>query len=607
MRYALFVVLLAGCASAQNCDVPDLVTGSTQGTLAASDCALSAFLPGVPAELRADAWRLRVSENTVYTIKLSSTAFDALLYILNSNRRLVARDNNSGGGKDAEIFIQLPAGVYTVVATSSGAGAGDYTLEARSEPPRPCHLQPLPLDTEVERDLSDADCRYADLYIGYSDRNYVDVSRIDIEQFTIFDVRMSSTALDAYLALTNDEGEEIASDDDGAGGTDARLYVSLKPGRYYLEASSSVPGTGVYRLLAKLEQPRSCTPVELTPGSSASGRLSEEDCRILDLLDSSTDTTLIDLYPVEMKEAGVLKAGMKSAEFDTYLALLDAQRDFLGGNDDIEDGVTDSELMISLRPGVYTLVALAFEESTGAYEVSLAREPLRECAAERLAVPGAISGSFVAGGCRRLDAAPPSMDPRPAAVFSLPVTARSVVSLDLAAATQPVLELRAGDEVVGFARRGGPTSTLLLPGSYPVVVTAADNRLGEFTITAGTAEPKSCPEAPLEIGAAVEGELRASDCAAADVIAAHPYAEPRVNLYKIEIAEAGPVTLTLTSRAFPPALYILDAGYATVERNENENLSTSIRTRWNASPGVHYIAVSDLLGLVGAYTISVTR
>jgi subtilisin len=77
------------------------------------------------------------SGNTAFPVAVSmtSTAFDAFLYLLDPNGRIIASDDNSAGGTNARIpasgNLTLPSnGTYTIIATRSGAsgGTGSYTL-----------------------------------------------------------------------------------------------------------------------------------------------------------------------------------------------------------------------------------------------------------------------------------------------------------------------------------------------------------------------------------------------------------------------------------------------------------------------------------------------
>lgn len=75
------------------------------------------------------------------TITMTGTGgLDAYLGLLNPNDEVIAEDDDSAGGTDAQISIRLPeSGVYIIVATRNGIDAGsttgNYTLEVTSGTP----------------------------------------------------------------------------------------------------------------------------------------------------------------------------------------------------------------------------------------------------------------------------------------------------------------------------------------------------------------------------------------------------------------------------------------------------------------------------------------
>jgi hypothetical protein len=67
---------------------------------------------------------------------------DAYLGIIDPNNEVIAEDDDSGGGSDAQISLRLPEnGTYVIVATRNGIDAGtttgDYTLEVTDGTPEP--------------------------------------------------------------------------------------------------------------------------------------------------------------------------------------------------------------------------------------------------------------------------------------------------------------------------------------------------------------------------------------------------------------------------------------------------------------------------------------
>ena len=86
------------------------------------------------------------------------------------------------------------------------------------------------------------------------DGTYYDVWVLYVCQTTSVVIDMTSSAMDAYLLLTQwpsrnpDVVRQIADDDDSGGGTDARIARRLSPGVYGVVPSTYTRDTGSYRI-----------------------------------------------------------------------------------------------------------------------------------------------------------------------------------------------------------------------------------------------------------------------------------------------------------------------------------------------------------------------
>ncbi len=111
------------------CSNPISVGQTVNGVLAITDC----FIQPDP---------IRYTDNYVFegvagqqvSVAMNSAAFDAYLFLVDSNNQILAQDNNSGGGTNARIpaagLFTLPAnGTYSIFATSNPTGGlGAYSL-----------------------------------------------------------------------------------------------------------------------------------------------------------------------------------------------------------------------------------------------------------------------------------------------------------------------------------------------------------------------------------------------------------------------------------------------------------------------------------------------
>lgn len=116
----------------------------------------------------------------------------------------------------------------------------------------------LALGGITEGTLADSDCTLdAGRYTNYTGGEYVDAFVLSVASATALRLDLESTAsdstaFDAYLIVTDDEGDAIASNDDvvpGGADTDSRVEITLAVGTYFVLATSFFPGeTGPYAL-----------------------------------------------------------------------------------------------------------------------------------------------------------------------------------------------------------------------------------------------------------------------------------------------------------------------------------------------------------------------
>jgi hypothetical protein len=184
-------------------------------------------------------------------------------------------------------------------------------------------------------------------------------------------VEMVSEDFDAYLLVGTGSGsrfEIIESDDDGAGGTNARLRVTLpEDGLYTIVANSLSSGeTGQYTLRVGASE-GAPTP----EGEPMRGRLETSDLVLED------DGTYYDAYVFEARAGDRIAVRMSSSDFDTYLMVASGtpeDLDILASDDDSAGG-TDAQLeFVFPSDGTYTLLANSYDRATGDYLLTVSRQ-----------------------------------------------------------------------------------------------------------------------------------------------------------------------------------------------------------------------------------------
>ncbi len=152
--------------------------------------------------------------------------------------------------------------VITAGRTGSGNGRVDFTVTANSSAiPRAgvitvagqtffvgqagtgatCRLLPISIGQTINGELTATDCGSP----VYGDDYYADLFYFTATAGQRVAIQLSSSAFDAYLTLIGPDGEPVTEDDDGGGGTNARIppgsgFLTLPlSGAYIIEASSA--------------------------------------------------------------------------------------------------------------------------------------------------------------------------------------------------------------------------------------------------------------------------------------------------------------------------------------------------------------------------------
>ena len=129
------------------------------GTLAATSCKL-------PDGSLYDGWQTTVYGAGTLTITMRSSVFDSFLILHSESGDLLAMDDNSGGGKDAQISLDLSGNqTYTIFASgaTSAAKGGAYQLTTTFTPDdaetcRP--IRTLTDPTQFTGSVSNASCNF---------------------------------------------------------------------------------------------------------------------------------------------------------------------------------------------------------------------------------------------------------------------------------------------------------------------------------------------------------------------------------------------------------------------------------------------------------------
>gem|GEM_PF-1409401 len=356
---------------------------------AASDFTLLRLAQTPPAGSVFNAWRTRTIESGVVTTcihhpdgsfkrisdgvtvnYISSSTFDQANHITNRWTRGTTEPGSSGSPlfDGGYVIGQLHGGPGSCTA---GVNNYDYFgrfsvsynhgLSAFLGPgARPNCTEGLSLGQTTSGALA-AGCP-ADHKPGSYARYYA----FSLSQTTRVSLEMRAS-FDAYLVLLNASRGLIASDNNSAGGTNARLVRTLQAGTYLVEATSNPPArTGSFNLTLGVVQDPACRQA-IRLGQTLTGQLAS-NCASANL-----SGRYARYFSFTLSRRTRIDVNLTST-FDTYLFLLNSAGGVITSDDDGGTGY-NSRITRTLNAGTYFLEATSYRAgATGAFQISLGQE-----------------------------------------------------------------------------------------------------------------------------------------------------------------------------------------------------------------------------------------
>ncbi|HEX8213323.1 MAG TPA: PPC domain-containing protein [Longimicrobium sp.] len=344
---------------------------------------LSATDPTAGDDSHYDLYTFRARQGERVTFTLRSSAFDAYLAVgrmEGGEFDEIESDDDGAGDTDARLAITFPAdGDYIVRANSlSGGETGAYTLtveaggeeEDDEDAPTPAAVAaPIRTGQTVSGALAASDPKMAD-------GSYFDHFRFTGRRGEQVEVVMRSTAFDSHLSVGQLDGTELnvlEMDDDGAGGNDARVRLTLPENGDYVIRANSVSGgeTGAYTIaLRPYTPPPAPRPQAIRAGQTVNGQLSDSDAQ-------ADDDSYYDAFVYEGRAGERLRITMRSTDFDAFLSVGQGTGESFESiqTDDDQGGGTDARIEITLpRAGTYVIRANTLTGGeTGAYTLIVER------------------------------------------------------------------------------------------------------------------------------------------------------------------------------------------------------------------------------------------
>ena len=329
------------------------------GTLATTDCKLT-------DNTATQAYEFTLPVAGKVEVVLTSTAFDAYVFLADASGRVIAEDDDGGGGTNSRIMRILPAGRYIVLANTYDANTyGAYTLTARAAPTPCTNGRQTQIQTTVPANLATTTaCRL-------NDNSYEDRYDIVVTSKYNMAAELTSSQFDPILFVIDDQERIVASDDDSGVGTDAALEVVLEPGRYTILARGYPNRVGAYRLtLGPAVDPCAVTRT-VAVGQTISSTLSTRDCAISD---NGGPRRYFQRFGMVLGATTSVQFDMLSSAVDAYLVVQNAQTGaVVAENDDSPSGgTTNARIVANLPAGQYIVNTTTFDAGeTGQFVLAL--------------------------------------------------------------------------------------------------------------------------------------------------------------------------------------------------------------------------------------------
>ena len=306
-------------------------------------------------------------------VDLMSSAFDSYLYLRDQSGQSIAHDDDGGGGLNARIIQQLPyTGMYQIVANTLQSGQyGAFTLQLQSGQ---TSTQPVVTSLPTVNSLA----TIGQIGLNQQVQNTLISGGVswNSKPIHLYGFQCSAgqpvqidilSSWDNYLIVFDPNGAEVAHDDDGGEGLNARLrwscpttgtyrlgvttgLVSTTPGSYTLQVQSMgqpVPMGTPQPIAQPIVQPTpqpigQPTPLvqptaqpaavavptnaipapgqigQIMAGQSVRGRLEAGDQFM------GSDSTYADIWQIQGAAGQNIAIELRSDDFNTYLQLLDA-------------------------------------------------------------------------------------------------------------------------------------------------------------------------------------------------------------------------------------------------------------------------------------------
>ena len=179
-----------------------------------------------------------LAEEAEVRIDLTSPERDTIVYLQAEDGRLLDADDDTGGGVNARIERELPAGVYQIEAGAlgwSGREVGSFELTVRVI--EGC-LDVVDLGVLVDTLSATGEWSHFGCESDYRADRAGQRYRFELTETRRVQIDLTSDLADAFVYLLDQNGALLESDDDGGVGLNSRIERFLGAGSYTIEATN---------------------------------------------------------------------------------------------------------------------------------------------------------------------------------------------------------------------------------------------------------------------------------------------------------------------------------------------------------------------------------
>jgi S1-C subfamily serine protease len=321
--------------------------------------------------------------------RFAGTLTTGIISRIDNDRKLLQTDaalnpGNSGGpllNSRAEL-VGVNTAIFTTSSTNSGIGLAIEadTVKQFLTAVRQGTIANNPTPAIVPPTVLTLDGKAIASVLTASDNTLPDGSYYKAYQFQgqagqSVVIEMRGNGIDPYLVLFDSTGRKIAEDDDGGGGKNARLAVTLpSTGTYTLYANSYEVGqTGSFTIAGRLSNNfTSQSPIESNDDRriilQKNGVLGEQS-RVF-----ARDGSLFDAFSFNGQAGQIVQIELVSSDFHPYLVLFSPDSKVLQENNGLPSRHNASMTLELPLTGTYRTIVNAFDRTgKGSYQLIVKR------------------------------------------------------------------------------------------------------------------------------------------------------------------------------------------------------------------------------------------